>query len=185
MCKSEMFKSRADKQIAIYHTMLDFLPTIKAVAEKFNGKVINKRFADALTSASEVIELPYGRKAAAFSACFSTSISRTRLSIELEYLNGAGIPSNFSTHIDLDRSGKLYGSRMDAKAFSEAIDDEAGRIREAIEKLRFQEENFDSTAARLTEIFDEISAINKQFCGVFDRIEHDYYQARILVNAVY
>lgn len=172
-CSSKSFQDHAERQIAIYSAMLDYCETLKEVARKFDGKVLNKRFTNALTDASPETH-PYWYAEGATVKCFYASFSpiydggKVELKITCHYLNGDSVTRGdnyYHEFYGLDPEGlgnEWYGNRMDAEVFASRVDTLAVKYRASINVLRDQLEHFDEVAAQYNDICRQLKALDEK-----------------------
>ena len=183
-CSSKSFQTHAETQICIYEAMIEYCGTMKEIARKFDGKVLNKRFTDALQAASPKTH-PFwfdeGKEVPCFYAAFSCDYSRTELCVSLHYLNGNSVSRLFHNRIygldPKERGAEWYGNRMDAAKFAELADAAAASMQEKADALRYQIAHFDEMVAKYNEVAKIVKDIPYEFRDMMTYTEEPEFRA--------
>lgn len=184
--KSASFESYALRQIAIYTAMLDFLPVIKEVAKKFDGKVINARFTTALEAASPKTYVgPSRREQGMFFCSFDDNFGKKHLWIRLAYLDGEQVSYNESSAQFYCLEGidtPIYGKEFDFSSFADRCDKTAETIRENIEQLRDEMAHFDEALEKYRAIYAMLKEVAPYRAAMKHTQEREFEFARRLAD---
>ena len=183
--KSQSFETYATTQIAIYNAMLGFIPKIKEVAQKFDGKVINARFTTALEAASPMTQT-HGRTEPVFRCSFAERYDGAKdLSVELFYLDGECYYNQryMNEFYNLeDYNNRIYGGPLDAAEFSRRLEKAAEVIRQNIDDLRDQMAGFGEALAKYNSIYEELKKLEPYRSAMKHCTEREFEFARRLAD---
>ena len=192
---SKSYNQHAHGQIAVYRAMLDFLPTIKEVAKKFDGKVLNARFTTALEEASPKIHIGapqfVDRIVPMFYCKFNSPYGLEKeLSIELFYIEiggkAVGYLNEFSTKFWglEDYKNRLYNGPMNYEDFAARCDKCAESIRGNIEKLQDEIANLDKAIKKYNSIYEELKKLEPYRHAVLKTKEWELRNARAVAEVL-
>lgn len=194
--ESKSYKQHAHDQIAVYRAMLDFLPTIKEVAKKFDGKVLNARFTTALEEASPKVHIGAPEFVDRIVPMFFCKFDQRwagadrDLKIELYYIKiGNKVVrhlNEFNTRIWglEDYKKPLYNGPMDYEDFAANCDKCAEVIRGNIAKLEDEIANLGKAIKKYMAIYEELKKLEPYRHAVLNTKEWELRNARAVAEVL-
>lgn len=171
--KSNSFETYAKGQMAVYSAMLDFIPVMRETARKFDGKVINARFAKALEEASPKTHIgaPYyvEKEVPCFYCAFTDHyrFGEKELTVKCMYLDGKGVERELSNQfycledIPSGVRNRIYGEVFHFDRFDYALKRTEQVLRDNIEHLQDEMENFDRVCDEYAAIYEKLKELSK------------------------
>lgn len=192
MCKSKSFEQYANTQIAVYTAMLNFIPTIKEVARKFNGKVMNARFTAALEAASPVTHIGGPRYIEKDVPCFHCNFTQRYdgtkdLEIKLWYLDGYDVDRNeiSNTFYNIeDCNNKIYGGPLNADELCSRLDNCAEYIRGNIQGLRDKMQKLDGVIDEYLAIYRRLAELREYGYAIQSHVKEHELQDAVTIAKV-
>ena len=179
---SASFNRYAQDQIMVYRVMLDFVPTIKAVAQSFDGKMINKRFTDALEAASPITHIGAPYYIEKDTACFKADFDRGELRVKLYYWEGCGIDNDRRLSNTIFVFFPIYGERLDAAAFCAKLDESVQTIQGNIARLEDEQAHLPEVLDKIREAAQILASVEKYRWAVTQTKEDELSFARELAK---
>lgn len=156
------------KQIEVFGKSIKALELAKTFADRFDGKVINKRFTNALNEASNQVfgnnEVVFGLKADGYNYTRKQNIVELVFSITDTRYNAGYIDYNKFIIFEIDKSSDSYinaDGRLNKDIFIEAIDKQISNAKESIRNYQKCIDNFDNYLDRVKQLNKEIDDLKK------------------------
>lgn len=176
--KSKSYETYAKTQIRVYEEMIAFADTMKAIARKYNGKVVNRRFTNEMAEA--------GPKWGNGYPCFSCGFDETfhyRIKVELMELpdgtRAYGYGNRFR-NLDNDVNAKswevMYNGPMDAEKFCSLVDKNVEGFKKEIIELRDCLEHFDEVLGVYQKVMATLRDIPDRHRWMFNHVTEWEYR---------
>jgi hypothetical protein len=162
-----------EQQVKVYNDAIKAFEVAKTLADKFNGKVINKRF---ITAINKACEEAFGKQMVNFSLynsgySYSHKQNVTELEIYLYdrckcYDGGCIYIDNDRLRVyELDSNGDCYinaDGRLDKEVFLKAIDKQIANCKDAMGKYQYCIDNFEAILDKVREENKRLEALQKE-----------------------
>lgn len=178
-------KAKWEKSIEVLNIEHQVLNTIEEVAKKFDGKVINKRFVTALTSANDSAYFDFEPWEYSLMIQYSIKDNLRRFSYKPPY---AELANSSRTDVGTYRRvgtyikgrPKLYINMSDRRLNYNTLMETIGSMRDylngEIQKYKNALDNFDKNMKKIMAVNKEIAALNKEFKNTPFELENDHIE---------
>lgn len=176
MLKSD-FCEKYGRQLATYRALLAQMDKVDAVATQFDGKVLNKRFFDALDAASDKTTWANGLEVPMFRA-IRPSESYESHAVELWY-NGRNYDSELRSdrlYLRNDNPGQYRGTdktgRIKAEYWHKGTKVRRQYYREMIYRIEDAIANYDRYTAEIKALEEEIARREREINPIFRKADY-------------